>query len=156
MNHVLAEFNVSGLLKIYSNKASIGLRVRHTLLQSQFKTPACVLAALICKSHHLIFEFLIVFILGFAGFLKVETIGDAYMVVGGVPVPTQSHAHRVANFALGMRLAAKEVPNPVTGQAIQVRLFSCGSTKNGRTYIFDKSAKAACCFGQGPAGGLWS
>uniref|UniRef100_A0A665UJ65 guanylate cyclase n=1 Tax=Echeneis naucrates TaxID=173247 RepID=A0A665UJ65_ECHNA len=36
---------------------------------------------------------------------KVETIGDAYMVVGGVPVPTQTHAHRVANFALGMRIA---------------------------------------------------
>ncbi|KAG7236077.1 hypothetical protein INR49_001358 [Caranx melampygus] len=40
---------------------------------------------------------------------RVETIGDAYMVVGGVPVPTETHAHRVANFALGMRIAAKEI-----------------------------------------------
>lgn len=55
--------------------------------------------------------------------LKVETIGDAYMVVGGVPVPTETHAHRVANFALGMRIAAKEVTNPVTGKPIQVRKF---------------------------------
>ncbi|XP_074521097.1 guanylate cyclase soluble subunit beta-2 [Halichoeres trimaculatus] len=53
---------------------------------------------------------------------KVETIGDAYMVVGGVPVPTQTHAHRVANFALGMRIAAREVTNPVTGQPIQIRV----------------------------------
>ncbi|XP_028275165.1 guanylate cyclase soluble subunit beta-2 [Parambassis ranga] len=53
---------------------------------------------------------------------KVETIGDAYMVVGGVPVPTKTHAHRVANFALGMRIAAREVTNPVTGQPIQIRV----------------------------------
>ncbi|XP_029371784.1 guanylate cyclase soluble subunit beta-2 [Echeneis naucrates] len=53
---------------------------------------------------------------------KVETIGDAYMVVGGVPVPTQTHAHRVANFALGMRIAAREVTNPVTGEPIQIRV----------------------------------
>lgn len=61
-------------------------------------------------------------LLGFIGFLKVETIGDAYMVVGGVPVPTESHAVRVANFALGMKIAAREVINPVTGKPIQVRI----------------------------------
>ncbi|XP_026158067.1 guanylate cyclase soluble subunit beta-2 [Mastacembelus armatus] len=53
---------------------------------------------------------------------KVETIGDAYMVVGGVPVPTETHAHRVANFALAMRIAAREVTNPVTGKPIQIRV----------------------------------
>lgn len=42
------------------------------------------------------------------------------MVVGGVPVPVGSHAQRVANFALGMRIAAAEVMNPVTGEPIQV------------------------------------
>ncbi|KPP68053.1 guanylate cyclase soluble subunit beta-2-like, partial [Scleropages formosus] len=53
---------------------------------------------------------------------KVETIGDAYMVVGGVPVPTETHAERVANFALGMRIAAREVTNPITGKPIQIRV----------------------------------
>ncbi|TKS74089.1 Guanylate cyclase soluble subunit beta-2 [Collichthys lucidus] len=53
---------------------------------------------------------------------KVETIGDAYMVVGGVPVSTETHAFRVANFALGMRIAAREVTNPVTGKPIQIRV----------------------------------
>lgn len=52
--------------------------------------------------------------------LKVETIGDAYMVVGGVPVPVPTHAERVANFALGMIMAAKGVQNPVSGNPIQV------------------------------------
>lgn len=53
-------------------------------------------------------------------FWQVETIGDAYMVVGGVPIPMSSHTERVANFALGMIIAAKEVTNPVTGGPIQV------------------------------------
>ncbi|XP_040278365.1 guanylate cyclase soluble subunit beta-2-like [Bufo bufo] len=53
---------------------------------------------------------------------KVETIGDAYMVVGGVPVPMETHAQRVANFALGMRMAAKEVINPISGDSIQIRV----------------------------------
>lgn len=44
------------------------------------------------------------------------------MVVGGVPIPVSSHAERVANFALGMIIAAKEVTNPVTGGPIQVRV----------------------------------
>ncbi|XP_056329093.1 guanylate cyclase soluble subunit beta-2-like [Danio aesculapii] len=53
---------------------------------------------------------------------KVETIGDAYMVVGGLPIPMSSHTERVANFALGMIIAAKEVTNPVTAGPIQIRV----------------------------------
>jgi guanylate cyclase len=37
------------------------------------------------------------------GLEKIKTIGDAYMVVGGVPVPRAQHAHAVAEMALEMR-----------------------------------------------------
>ncbi|XP_042190318.1 guanylate cyclase soluble subunit beta-2-like [Callorhinchus milii] len=53
---------------------------------------------------------------------KVETIGDSYMVVGGVPIPVKSHAEKVANFALGMRIATRKVINPITGDPIQIRV----------------------------------
>lgn len=59
--------------------------------------------------------------MAFVVFFQVETIGDAYMVVGGVPIPVSSHAERVANFALGMIVASREVINPVTGGPIKVQ-----------------------------------
>ncbi len=36
------------------------------------------------------------------GLEKIKTIGDAYMVVGGLPEPDDEHAERVARFALEM------------------------------------------------------
>lgn len=33
---------------------------------------------------------------------KIKTIGDAYMVVSGVPIPQEDHAERIARFALDM------------------------------------------------------
>lgn len=39
------------------------------------------------------------------GLEKIKTIGDAYMVVGGVPVPRGDHAAAVADFALGLQRA---------------------------------------------------
>ena len=44
------------------------------------------------------------------GLFKVETIGDAYMCVGGLPEPQADHTLRVARFALEAVRAAAEVP----------------------------------------------
>lgn len=42
------------------------------------------------------------------GLEKIKTIGDAYMVVGGLPDPRPDHAHAVAELALNMLAAVEE------------------------------------------------
>lgn len=53
---------------------------------------------------------------------RVKTIGDAYMACSGVPEPQIDHAHRVSQFALMVREAAKQVLSPVSGEPIQLRI----------------------------------
>ncbi|XP_041348520.1 guanylate cyclase soluble subunit beta-2-like [Gigantopelta aegis] len=53
---------------------------------------------------------------------KVETIGDAYMVVGGVPEKTTLHAEKVASFAIDMVTEAATVESPATGSPLQIRV----------------------------------
>ena len=53
--------------------------------------------------------------------LEVETIGDAYMVVGGVPERRPDHAAAVADMGLDMVIRAREVVSPATGKPLQVR-----------------------------------
>lgn len=52
--------------------------------------------------------------------VKVETIGDAYMVVSGAPEISETHAQKVSNFAMDMVEEAANVPSPATGLPIQV------------------------------------
>ncbi|MEM9264277.1 MAG: adenylate/guanylate cyclase domain-containing protein [Cyanobacteria bacterium P01_F01_bin.13] len=42
------------------------------------------------------------------GLEKIKTIGDAYMVVGGVPAPMQNHADAVMAMAIDMQAAVKQ------------------------------------------------
>lgn len=57
---------------------------------------------------------------------RVEAIGDAYMVVSGAPDDLPSHAERIANTALAMVIAAREVTSPRAYEdkstAIKVRI----------------------------------
>ncbi len=45
------------------------------------------------------------------GVEKIKTIGDAYMVASGVPVPRKDHAHALAAMALDLVATVKEVSN---------------------------------------------
>ena len=49
-----------------------------------------------------------------------ETIGDAYMVVGGLPIRSDKHAENVCNQALDMLHYSKQVKSPVDGKPINV------------------------------------
>lgn len=52
---------------------------------------------------------------------QVETIGDAYMVVGGLPEPNTTHAADVCNQALDMLMCSKMVMDPTdTGKNVEV------------------------------------
>jgi class 3 adenylate cyclase len=43
------------------------------------------------------------------GLEKIKTIGDAYMVVGGLPAPRPDHATAVAAMALEMRASVAQI-----------------------------------------------
>ncbi len=54
---------------------------------------------------------------------QVETIGDAYMVVGGVPERKSNHAASVCSMGLDMVYKATEVISPATGKPLQVNIY---------------------------------
>jgi class 3 adenylate cyclase len=55
------------------------------------------------------------------GLEKIKTIGDAYMLVGGLPNPRSDHAEAVAAMALDMMEAMKTM-HQKTGQLMQMRI----------------------------------
>ena len=48
----------------------------------------------------------------FVFLVQVETIGDAYMVVSGVPERSMYHAEHVADMALNMLKSMHQLPDP--------------------------------------------
>jgi class 3 adenylate cyclase/sensor domain CHASE-containing protein len=55
------------------------------------------------------------------GLEKIKTIGDAYMVVGGLPEKRQDHAEAVARMALEMLSVLQDISQS-RGQSLQVRI----------------------------------
>ncbi|VDM27989.1 unnamed protein product [Toxocara canis] len=53
---------------------------------------------------------------------KVETVGDSYMTVGGVPEEKPDHCETICYVAVGMLWEARSVSDPITGQPLQVRI----------------------------------
>ena len=52
---------------------------------------------------------------------KIKTIGDSYMVVGGLPSAREDHAEAIANMALDMQKAIRKFFND-RGEAFQIRI----------------------------------
>ena len=55
------------------------------------------------------------------GVEKIKTIGDAYMVVGGLPNRNETHAREIAQMALEMRDTLAEMKSEL-GEAISIRI----------------------------------
>ena len=75
------------------------------------------------------------------GLEKVKTIGDAYMVVGGMPERSDDHTARVASMALGLAQAVNRIP-AATRLGINFRIgMHCGPVVAGvigtKKFIYD-------------------
>jgi class 3 adenylate cyclase len=55
------------------------------------------------------------------GLEKIKTIGDAYMAVGGIPLPRHDHADAVAQMALGMQQVITQL-DTILDQPVQIRI----------------------------------
>jgi adenylate cyclase len=55
------------------------------------------------------------------GVEKIKTIGDAYMVVGGLPTPREDHAEAIAQMALGMQEKIANL-SAETGERLAIRI----------------------------------
>jgi len=56
------------------------------------------------------------------GLEKIKTIGDAYMVVGGLPTPRSDHAEAIADMALSMQQAISQFHRRDNGTPFRLRI----------------------------------
>jgi adenylate cyclase len=75
------------------------------------------------------------------GLEKIKTIGDAYMVAGGVPVPSEDHLPRICQMALKMQEAIRDIKSP-GGEPLRMRIgISTGPVTAGvigvKKFIYD-------------------
>jgi len=55
------------------------------------------------------------------GLEKIKTLGDGYLVVGGIPTPRPDHADAIADLALDLRDTIGEVETPI-GKPLAIRI----------------------------------
>lgn len=72
---------------------------------------------------------------------KIKTIGDAYMIAGGLPMPQPGHAECIADMALEMLIEIERI-NLMQDHPLQLRIgIHCGSVVAGvigtRKFIYD-------------------
>ncbi len=75
------------------------------------------------------------------GLEKIKTIGDAYLVVGGLPVPAANHAEAIAEMALAMQEEIAKF-REVNGRPFQIRIgINTGSVVAGviglKKFVYD-------------------
>ena len=75
------------------------------------------------------------------GVEKIKTIGDAYMVVGGLPIPMVNHAEAIAQMALDMQQSVTRFQTD-NGEPFQIRIgINTGSVVAGvigrKKFIYD-------------------
>lgn len=75
------------------------------------------------------------------GLEKIKTIGDAYMVAAGLPLPRRDHAEAIAEMALAMQQAVIELQNELN-ENVQIRIgINTGVVVAGvigtRKFIYD-------------------
>ncbi|MBD2580039.1 transporter substrate-binding protein [Oscillatoria sp. FACHB-1406] len=75
------------------------------------------------------------------GLEKIKTIGDAYMVAAGLPIPRPDHAEAIADMALAMQDAILACPNPLA-RKIEIRIgINSGAAVAGvigtKKFIYD-------------------
>lgn len=76
---------------------------------------------------------------------KVETIGDAYMVVGNLTTPCENHADRMIQYASRMLAIAETIDSGVPGVPVQLRVgLHTGSVVAG---VVGKKMPSFCLFG---------
>jgi class 3 adenylate cyclase len=72
---------------------------------------------------------------------KIKTIGDAYLVVGGLSIPNNRHLSAIADMALDMQQVIAQVQTP-QGEPFQIRIgINCGLVVAGvigqNKFIYD-------------------
>ncbi|NJN73676.1 MAG: adenylate/guanylate cyclase domain-containing protein, partial [Limnothrix sp. RL_2_0] len=72
---------------------------------------------------------------------KIKTIGDAYMIAGGLPMPQPGHADCIADMAMEMQIEIERI-NLMQDHPLQLRIgIHCGSVVAGvigtRKFIYD-------------------